>query len=68
MLLQKLNETNIAASLQNNNIRLLDRAVVPVNPVWPRKRQIALVSLLAGIFFGSAAAYPMMGCCRLGWC
>jgi succinoglycan biosynthesis transport protein ExoP len=53
VLLQKLNETNIAASLQNNNIRLLDRAVVPVHPVWPRKRQIALVSLLAGLLLGA---------------
>ena len=39
VLLQKLNETNIAASIQNNNVRLLDRAVVPTAPVWPRKRQ-----------------------------
>jgi capsular exopolysaccharide synthesis family protein len=53
VLLQKLNETNIAASLQNNNIRLLDRAVVPVSPVWPRKRQIALVALLAGLLLGA---------------
>jgi capsular exopolysaccharide synthesis family protein len=53
VLLQKLNETNIAASLQNNNIRLLDRAVVPTSPVWPRKRQIALVALLAGLLLGS---------------
>jgi succinoglycan biosynthesis transport protein ExoP len=53
VLLQKLNETNIAASLQNNNIRLLDRAVVPVNPVWPRKRQIALVAVLAGLLLGA---------------
>jgi len=53
VLLQKLNETNIAASLQNNNIRLLDRAVVPVHPVWPRKRQIALVALLAGLALGA---------------
>ena len=53
VLLQKLNETNIAASLQNNNIRLLDRAVVPVNPVWPRKRQVALVALLAGLLLGA---------------
>ena len=52
VLLQKLNETNIAASLQNNNIRLLDRAVVPTSPVWPRKRQIALVALLAGLLLG----------------
>ncbi|HSD65159.1 MAG TPA: polysaccharide biosynthesis tyrosine autokinase, partial [Vicinamibacteria bacterium] len=53
VLLQKLNETNIAASLQNNNIRLLDRAVVPVRPVWPRKRQIALVALLGGLLLGA---------------
>ena len=53
VLLQKLNETNIAASLQNNNIRLLDRAVVPSSPVWPRKRQIALVALLAGLLLGA---------------
>ena len=53
VLLQKLNETNIAASLQNNNIRLLDRAVVPAHPVWPRKRQIALVALLGGLLLGA---------------
>jgi succinoglycan biosynthesis transport protein ExoP len=53
VLLQKLNETNIAASIQNNNVRLLDRAVVPTAPVWPRKRQIALVGLMAGVLLGA---------------
>jgi capsular exopolysaccharide synthesis family protein len=53
VLLQKLNETNIAASIQNNNVRLLDRAVVPTRPVWPRKRQIALVGLLGGLLLGA---------------
>ena len=53
VLLQKLNETNIAASIQNNNVRLLDRAVVPTHPVWPRKRQLAIVSLLAGLLLGA---------------
>ncbi len=53
VLLQKLNETNIAASIQNNNIRLLDRAVAPTRPVWPRKRRIWLVSLLAGLLLGA---------------
>jgi polysaccharide biosynthesis transport protein len=53
VLLQKLNETNIAASIQNNNVRLLDRAVVPSAPVWPRKRQIALVGLMAGVLLGA---------------
>jgi capsular exopolysaccharide synthesis family protein len=53
VLLQKLNETNIAASIQNNNVRLLDRAVVPTAPVWPQKRKIAVVSLLAGLLLGA---------------
>jgi len=53
VLLQKLNETNIAASIQNNNVRLLDRAVVPSAPVWPRKRQIALLGLMAGLLLGA---------------
>ncbi len=53
VLLQKLNETNIAASIQDDNVRLLDRAVVPTSPVWPRKRQLSLVSLLAGLLLGA---------------
>jgi capsular exopolysaccharide synthesis family protein len=53
VLLQKLNETNIAASIQNNNVRLLDRAVVPIHPVWPRKQRLALISLLAGLALGA---------------
>jgi capsular exopolysaccharide synthesis family protein len=53
VLLQKLNETNIAASIQDDNVRLLDKAVVPTRPVWPRKRQLALVSLLAGLMLGA---------------
>ena len=53
VLLQKLNETNIAASIQNNNVRQLDPAVVPTTPVWPRKRQIALVGLLGGMLLGA---------------
>ncbi len=54
VLLQKLNETNIAASIQNNNIRLLDRAVVPTTPVWPRRERFALVALAAGALLGAA--------------
>ncbi len=52
VLLQKLNETNIAASIQNNNVRLLDKAMVPNSPVWPQKKKIALVSLLLGLVLG----------------
>jgi succinoglycan biosynthesis transport protein ExoP len=52
ILLQKLNETNIAASIQNNNVRLLDKAQVPIAPVWPQKKKIAIVSFLLGLVLG----------------
>lgn len=52
VLLQKLNETNIASSIQNNNVRLLDRAVVPSTPVTPQKRRIALLGTLIGTLLG----------------
>ena len=54
VLLQKLNETNIAASIQNNNVRLIDNAEVPLAPVWPQKRKIAFVSFLLGLVLGGA--------------
>jgi succinoglycan biosynthesis transport protein ExoP len=53
VLLQKLNETNIATSIQNNNIRLLDRAIVPTTPFWPRKQRIALIALAIGLLLGA---------------
>jgi capsular exopolysaccharide synthesis family protein len=52
VLLQKLNETNIAASIQNNNVRLLDKAMVPTSPVWPQKQKVAFLSLLLGLVLG----------------
>jgi capsular exopolysaccharide synthesis family protein len=54
VLLQKLNETNIASSIQNSNVRLLDRAVPPLRPVTPQKRRLALYGLLAGLVLGAA--------------
>ena len=54
VLLQKLNETNIAASLQNNNVRLLDRAIAPTSPVWPDRNKLSLVGLLLGLVLGAA--------------
>jgi capsular exopolysaccharide synthesis family protein len=52
VLLQKLNETNIASSIQNSNVRLLDRAIVPSTPVSPQKRRIALLGTLIGLVLG----------------
>jgi capsular exopolysaccharide synthesis family protein len=54
VLLQKLNETNIASSIQNSNVRLLDRAVVPGTPVSPQKRRIAAYGTVIGLLVGAA--------------
>ncbi len=53
VLLQKLNETNIATSIQNNNVRLLDRAVAPARPFWPRKGRFALIAFGVGLLLGA---------------
>ncbi|HKC10955.1 MAG TPA: polysaccharide biosynthesis tyrosine autokinase, partial [Vicinamibacteria bacterium] len=57
VLLQKLNETNIAASIQNSNVRLLDRAVVPTAPFTPRRRLIVLLGMLSGLFLGAGYVF-----------
>ena len=57
VLLQKLNETNIAASIQNSNVRLLDRAVVPSAPFTPRRRLIVFLGMLSGLFLGAGYVF-----------
>ena len=41
VLLQKLNESDIAASIRENNVSLVERAAVPSSPVRPDKKRIA---------------------------
>jgi capsular exopolysaccharide synthesis family protein len=52
VLLQKLNETDIAASIRSNNVSVVERAGPPQDPVRPQKRRIALAGLLIGLFGG----------------
>ncbi len=52
VLLQKLNETDIAASIRNNNVTVVERASPPRSPVRPEKKKIAVMALLAGIALG----------------
>ncbi len=51
-LLQKLNETDIAASIRSNNVSVVDRASPPQYPVRPQKRRIALAGMLLGLVAG----------------
>ena len=52
VLLQKLNETDIAASIRSNNVSVVDRASPPQDPVRPQKRRSALAGMLLGLLAG----------------
>ena len=52
VLLQKLNETDIAASIRNNNVSVVERASPPGSPVRPAKRRIAAIALALGLALG----------------
>ncbi len=55
VLLQKLQETDIAASLRNSTVALVERAVPPQDPIRPNKKRIAAIGLVAGLLLGVAA-------------
>ena len=52
VLLQKLNETDIAASMRTTTVSVIDRAGVPQFPTRPRKRRAALIGMLVGLVGG----------------
>jgi len=52
VLLQKLNETDIAASIRSNNVTVVERASPPRTPIRPEKKKIAALALLVGIALG----------------
>jgi len=54
VLLQKLNETDIAASIRSNNVTVVERATAPSYPIRPNKKRIAGVGGLLGMLLGVA--------------
>lgn len=54
VLLQKLNETNIASSIHTNNVSLVEKASRPTFPIRPEKRKIAAIGLFLGLALGMA--------------
>ncbi|MEW5807029.1 MAG: polysaccharide biosynthesis tyrosine autokinase, partial [Acidobacteriota bacterium] len=47
-IMERMNQISLSAQLLPNNVNILDRAMVPQNPVKPRK----LINLVAGILLG----------------
>jgi succinoglycan biosynthesis transport protein ExoP len=54
VLLQKLHETDIAASIRNNNVTVVERAAPPTAPFRPRKTRLAGLAALIGLALGVA--------------
>src|SRR6185436_10582945 len=52
VLLQKLNETDIASSIRNNNVSVVEKAAPPTYPIRPAKRRIAALALSLGLALG----------------
>ncbi len=52
VLLQKLNESDIAASIRSNNVTIVERASPPRTPVKPDKRRMAAIALVMGLALG----------------
>ncbi|HIA02637.1 MAG TPA: polysaccharide biosynthesis tyrosine autokinase [Myxococcales bacterium] len=53
---KRYEETIITTSLAANNLRLLDYALVPEKPYWPRRGPIMLGSAFLGLLFGIGMA------------
>jgi capsular exopolysaccharide synthesis family protein len=52
VLLQKVNETDIASSIRNNNVSIVETAAPPASPVRPAKKRIAALALALGLALG----------------
>ncbi len=55
-LLQKLKEAGVSAGLKSSNVRVVDRALVPLRPAKPNILRNLLLSLLLGLAGGIACA------------
>jgi uncharacterized protein involved in exopolysaccharide biosynthesis len=56
LVLQRLKETDLAGNIQANNIRIIDEAKIPQNPIRPRKKVNAMLSMIVGLILGLGAA------------
>ncbi|MBI4954878.1 MAG: polysaccharide biosynthesis tyrosine autokinase [Myxococcales bacterium] len=57
LVLERTKETDLAQLLRVNNIRVLDRPLVPGTPVHPRVPVNIALGLFAGLLLGAAAAF-----------
>ena len=57
LVLSRLKDADLAVMMKPSNVRVLDKATVPDEPVKPRPALVAALSLLLGLLGGVGAAY-----------
>jgi polysaccharide biosynthesis transport protein len=57
LLIKRFKETSLTEEMKTGNIRIIDRAEVPKDPVKPRKRLNILLAVLVGLVAGTGLAF-----------
>jgi len=57
ILLKRLKETDMSQGLRTNNIRVIDKAVPPLEPYKPKKKLNLLLGVVLGLFGGIGLAF-----------
>ena len=56
-LLQRVKETGLTERLESSNIRVVDRATVPIFPIAPRKTRNIFLAMMLGLLMGATLAF-----------
>lgn len=56
-LVAKIKESGVLSSGTESNIRIVEKAVVPLNPIGPNKKKNLLFALIVGLFGGVGLAF-----------
>lgn len=57
LLIKRFKETSLTEEMKTGNIRMLDRAEVPRNPIKPKKKRNLLLAIIVGLALGVGMAF-----------
>lgn len=57
LLIKRFKETSLTEEMKTGNIRIIDRAEVPVSPIKPKKKRNILLAVVVGLTLGIGLAF-----------
>lgn len=57
MLLSKIKEADVTSSMDVSNIRIVEKAKIPVSPIKPKKKLNFILSVVVGLMMGAGLAF-----------